>query len=320
MPIHRTLLTLGALAGLVLGGLLLSVYSRAGEPANEPAAPAPASPLIHATLIADAARGEELGLRSSVALVMDARENVTLYARDIDARRPIASLTKLMTALVILEADLPLGEAIVIDRADRDRLRGTRSRLAFGAMFTRHDLLHAALTASDNRAAAALARTYPGGTEAMIAAMNAKAAELGMTQTHFRDASGLDSANVSTARDLVQLARAAERQPLIVAFTTSEEFRITDLASGRPVEFYNTNRLVRNDSWHIGLSKTGYTADAGNCLVMQATIAERPVIVVLLNSWGKLSKYGDSTRIRDWLLALERRLRTQDNRVAAFQS
>jgi len=315
----KPIVVMGALVALSAGALLHTVYSRAGDPVSEPVAE-PATPFIRAAEIASLAQSRNLGLRSSVALVMDAREGVTLYARDIDARRPIASLTKLMTAMVVLDAKLPLDEPITITQDDRDRLRGTRSRLAFGAEYTRHDLLKAALAASENRAAAALARTYPGGTPAMIAAMNAKAAELGMTQTYYRDSSGLDSHNVSTARDLARLAVAAEQYPLITEFTTTEDFQIADVRTGKPLEFVNTNRLVRSGRWQIGLSKTGYTHDAGNCLVMEARIAARPVIVVLLNSWGKLSKYGDSTRIRDWLLGIERRLRAQDSTVATTRS
>jgi len=315
----KPIVIMGALAALSAGTLLFAMYSRAGDPASEPAAE-PATPFIHAAEIASLAHYRTPALRSSVALVMDAREGVTLYARDIDVRRPIASLTKLMTAMVVLDAKLPLDEPITITKDDRDRLRGTRSRLAFGSEFTRHDLLKAALAASENRAAAALARTYPGGTPAMIAAMNAKAAELGMTQTYYRDSSGLDSHNVSTARDLARLVLAAEQYPLITAFTTTEDFRIADVRTGKPLEFINTNRLVRNGKWEIGLSKTGYTHDAGNCLVMEVRIADRPVVLVLLNSWGKLTKYGDSTRIRDWLLAIERRLRAQDSAVASTRS
>jgi D-alanyl-D-alanine endopeptidase (penicillin-binding protein 7) len=261
----KPIVVVGILTILSAGTLLYAVHSRAGDP-DTVAAPAAesAAPFIHAAEIASLAQSRTPALRSSVALVMDAREGVTLYARDIDARRPIASLTKLMTAMVVLDAKLPLDE--------------------------------------------------------MIAAMTAKAAELGMTQTYYRDSSGLDSHNVSTARDLARLALAAERYPLITEFTTTEDFEIADLRTGKPLEFVNTNRLVRNGSWEIGLSKTGYTRDAGNCLVMEARIADRPVIVVLLNSWGKLSKYGDSTRIRDWLLALERRLRAQDSAVATTRS
>jgi len=251
---------------------------------------------------------ERLALQSGVALVMDDREGVMLYGRHIERPRPIASLTKLMTALVILESGLALDEQIKITRADRDRLRGTKSRLSFGAVFTRYDLLRAALGASDNRAAAALARTYPGGEDAMFDAMNARAQRLGMTQTRFTDASGLHNGNISTANDLVRLVSETQKHPLFETMTTTPSFRITNLASGRHVAFRNTNRLVHRDSWDIGLSKTGYTAAAGNCLIMQATISDRPLTIVLLNSWGKLSRYGDARRIQHWLEKAERRV------------
>jgi len=254
------------------------------------------------------ARPSKLFLRSSVALVMDQREGAILYGRDIDVPRPIASLTKLMTSLVTLQAGLPLDEPVTITRADRDRLRGTKSRLRYGTVLSRHDLLHAALGASDNRAAAALGRTYPGGKQAAVQAMNLKAEQLGMTETQFRDTSGLHSGNVSTARDLAKLVAEMEKHPLFRTLSTTGRFSVTDRRSGKKIPFLNTNRLVRRDAWDIGLSKTGYTADAGNCLVMQTKIAERPLIIVLLNSWGKLSKFGDSNRIRKWLLNIERRV------------
>ena len=295
--------------------IALAVFLSAGfataaiAPAQDNNAAEPAAPLIKAAQIASLARTNRPNLRSSAALVVDAHEDVMLYGHDIDATRPIASLTKLMTAMVILDAELPFDLPITIDHADRDRLRGTHSRLGFGETYMLRDLLLAALASSDNRAAAALIRSYPGGTEAGIAAMNAKAAALGMTRTRFHDASGLHRGNISTAHDLARLALAASRYPLIAAFTTTSVFEVTELGSGERISFYNTNRLVYNDAWQIDLSKTGYTSDAGNCLVMHTTIAGRPVVVVLLNSWGKLSKYGDSQRIRDWLLGIENRLR-----------
>ena len=264
-------------------------------------------------------RPEKLALRSSVALIMDAREGVVLYGHNIDNPRPIASLTKLMTAMVILDAGLPLDEPIVITRADRDTLRGTRSRLQYDAIFTRYDLLQAALGASDNRAAAALARTYPGGAELMFQAMNATAQKLNMTHTRYADASGLDSNNVSTAEDLVKLIVATNKHPLFQALTTNASFHITDLRKGTSIPFVNTNRLVRRESWDIGLSKTGYTAAAGSCLVMQTTIGNRPLVIVLLNSWGKFSRLGDSNRIRDWLLQTERKVQHINSAVASTQ-
>jgi D-alanyl-D-alanine endopeptidase (penicillin-binding protein 7) len=289
-----------------------------GAPPVSVATPAEEEPthLIKAAEIVRYANPNSLNLRSSVALILDEREGVTLYGHNTHAQRPIASLTKLMTAMVIFDAGLPLDELIEITRADRDTLKGTRSRLQYGSVFTRYDLLQAALGASDNRAAAALARTYPGGTDAMIQVMNATAQQLGMTQTRYTDASGLDSGNVSTAEDLAKLVLATAKHPLFRVLTTNASFSVTDLWNTSDVGFVNTNRLVRGESWEIGLSKTGYTADAGNCLVMQATIAQRPVIIVLLNSWGKLSRVGDSNRIRDWLLKTERKAQHLNNSVA----
>lgn len=252
-------------------------------------------------------------LRSSAALLVDEEEGVTLLGRNVDEQYPIASLTKLMTAMVTLDKKLPLDATITISPEDRDHLRHSASRLRVGVKLTRRDTLLAALAASDNRAAAALARTYPGGLAAALRAMNDKARRLGMNDTHFADPAGLDNDSVSTASDLAVMVQAAAKYPLIHRFTTTGEFTVTDLHNGRHVEFVNTNRLVRRTDWDISLSKTGYTDDAGNCLVMQAVIATRPVILVLLNSWGKLSKYGDSGRIRDWLLKTERRaLRLSD--------
>jgi len=299
----NVLFALGALFGAA--GVLF--YFGAANSDTTPAAPIP---YVKATELLRHASPERLALLSQVALVMDERDGVMLYGRAIDTPRPIASLTKLMTALVVLESDLPLEAPIAITTDDRDRLKGSHSRLHIGAILTRDDLLRAALSASDNRAAAALGRTATGGTEAFVAAMNAKALALGMTNTRFADASGLNPRNVSTARDLLKLLEAARAQPRMHAFTTSGELWVTDLATGRAIEFLNTNRLVRHgqDDWGIALSKTGYTADAGNCLVMRVTVAGRPLSIVLLNSWGKASKYGDAQRIRDWLISTERRI------------
>lgn len=263
---------------------------------------------ISATDLARYAAVRAPGLRSSAALVMDQREGVVLYGRNESLQRPIASVTKVMTAMVILDADLPMDEEITILSQDRDSLRGSHSRIPVGAVLTRRDLLLAALAASDNRAAAALARTYPGGRAGMLRAMNEKARRIGMRHTHYADPAGLDSDSVSTAEDLARMVIAAAKYPTIKTFSTTGEFTVTDhRRRGRHIEFVNTNRLVRSSAWDINLSKTGYINEAGNCLVMQAVIGERPVVIVLLNSWGKLSKYGDATRIRDWLLKSERR-------------
>lgn len=279
-------------------------------PVAVPAPPPQPQPRVPAAEILRYAAPNKLFLRSSVAVVMDESEGVMLYRRNIDEPRPIASLTKLMTAVVILDAKLPLNEPIEITRADRDRLKGSKSRLRYGTVLTRHDMLQVALAASDNRAAAALGRTYPGGTDAMVAAMNAKARELAMTQTHFTDATGLHKSNTSSARDLLKLVSAIHNYPLISTMSTDRRFRVTDEHSNTEIAFGNTNYLVHKDTWNIALSKTGYTAEAGNCILMRTTIAERPLVIVLLNSWGKLSKYGDSNRIRSWLLDAERKVPT----------
>lgn len=254
-------------------------------------------------------RPEQLSLRSRVALVWDDREGIPLYGRSIDEPRSIASITKLMTALVILESGVPLDEPIAIATADRDTIKRTRSALDVGAVFTRYDLLHAALASSDNRAAAALGRTWPGGMAAFIQTMNDKAQQLGMTRTRFADPTGLLAGNVSTARDLVTLVAAARSYQLIRVLSTDGEYTVLDRVKGQTLWMHNTNRLLRNESsWDIRLSKTGYTSAAGRCLVLHATVAGRPLTIVLLNSSGKLTRYGDVTRIRDWLLKAERRI------------
>ena len=247
----------------------------------------------------EAARSGALQLKSAAALVLDQGGQV-LYAKNVHAVVPIASLTKLMTALVVVESGQPLAESIAIDTEDVDDLKHTRSRLRIGTVLTRGDLLKLALMASENRAAAALARAHPGGKPAFVAAMNEKAAALGMPHTRFVDSTGLSSENVSTAVDLARLAAAAYRQPLIREYTTETSHTIA-LANGRQVQYGNSNRLVNNTGWEIGLSKTGYLSEAGRCLVMQAKISTRPVIIVLLDSWGKLTRIGDANRIKKWI-------------------
>lgn len=250
---------------------------------------------------------DKLRLHSSTALVLDLNDGTVLYEKESGKQMPIASLTKLMTAIVTLDKNLDLSEQIQITRADRDKLRGSRSRLAYGTVLTRSDTIKIALAASENRASKALARTYPGGEKAFISAMNEKAKILGMKNTYFLDSTGLHSENVSTASDLSKLIVAANRYPLIRDYSTTGKGYVTDLRSGWKVEFFNTNRLVRAKSWDINISKTGYIADAGHCLVMHTEINNRPMAIVLLNSWGKLSKFGDSNRIRNWLIKAEKR-------------
>jgi len=285
-------------------------WAQSGAP-TRPAALAPeASPSRLAFSEPDsevAARQGKLRLRSQAALVLQLDEGQLLYAKNTDAIMPIASITKLMTAIVVLDSGLPLDEPISIEAADVDTLKGTRSRLKVGMTLSRHELLKLALMASENRAAAALARSFPSGPRAFVMAMNQKARDLGMRDTRFLDATGLNPGNVSTAQDLAMLVNAGYQYPLIREFTTSESHRIalTGERYHRVVAFRNSNGLVRNRQWEIGLSKTGYISEAGRCLVMQATIAAKPLIIVLLDSWGKLSRLGDANRIRRWVESLD---------------
>lgn len=239
-------------------------------------------------------------LGSAVALIYDEQGQRPLYSKNADNVVPIASITKLATAMVILDARLPLDEPISIEPEDRDRLKGSRSRMSSGMTLTRGDLIKVALMASENKAAAALARTYPGGTKVALAMMNAKARELGMDSTHFSDPTGLRSENVSTARDLVKLVMAAQNYELIQQYSTSSS-HVVKLDERRSMRFGNTNPLVRSASWDIGLSKTGYISEAGRCLVMQVKILQRPMIIVLLDSWGKRTRVGDANRIKHWM-------------------
>jgi D-alanyl-D-alanine endopeptidase (penicillin-binding protein 7) len=239
-------------------------------------------------------------LKSHSAMVVRLDDGQPLYAKNMDAVVPIASITKLMTAMVVLDAHLPLSEPITISTADMDEIKGTHSRLKVGSRLTREDLLRIALMASENRAAAALSRVYPGGTRAFVAAMNHKASKLGMSQSRFVDGTGLSSDNVSTARDLAAMVKAAYSYPLIREFTTETAYAVK-LSNGRTLQYRNSNGLVRNSDWEIGLSKTGYISEAGRCLVMQAVISATPVIIVLLDSWGRLTRIGDANRIRKWV-------------------
>lgn len=238
-------------------------------------------------------------LRSSAVMVQDAETGEVVLDKNSDAAVPIASITKLMTAMVLLDRGLDLEQRIVVSREDVDRVKGTRSRLMPGTVLTRDELLLLALMASENRAATALGRTYPGGIPAFVKAMNEKAAELNMTESRFVEPSGLSPANVASPRDLVKLVRAAHAYPLIRDYSTRE--RATVSAFKRPLRFVNTNNLVRNSQWEIELSKTGYISEAGRCLVMQVRLASKDLIVVLLDSWGKQSRIGDANRIRKWL-------------------
>jgi D-alanyl-D-alanine endopeptidase (penicillin-binding protein 7) len=239
-------------------------------------------------------------LRSASAIVVDSAGKL-IYGKDVDTVRPIASITKLMTAMVILDAGLDLDERITVTKDDRDLVRLTGSRLEYGAALSRRDMLLLALMASENRAAAALGRTFPGGTGNFVAAMNAKAASLGMANTRFADPVGLAAENVSTAQDLAVMLLAAENYPLVAQASTTQRLDVRPYHGRGPLTYGNTNRLLKNASWDIELSKTGYINEAGRCLVMQATIEGEEVSIVLLNSFGKLTPFGDSNRLRRWL-------------------
>ena len=246
-----------------------------------------------------------LRLRSGAVLVLAQDSGEPLFAKNIDQIMPIASITKLMTAMVVLDSGLPLLESIDIDKSDVDRKKGSRSKLQVGTTLMRAEMLKLALMASENRAAAALARNFPGGTAAFVVAMNQKAAELGMVNSHFEDPTGLTPDNVSTAEDLAKMVAAAHTYPLIREYTTSDSFNIESEGKRRHrmLSYVNSNRLIKSRQWDIGLSKTGYISEAGRCLVMQAMIADKPVIIVLLDSWGKLSRIADANRIKRWIEA-----------------
>lgn len=257
-------------------------------------------------------------LRSATALVVDQGTGAALLVKNSDNVAPIASITKLMMAMVVLDADLPLDVPITIARADVDRYKVSHSRLPIGTVLTREQLLRLAMLASENRAAAALARTYPGGTPAVVAAMNRKAATLGMHHSRFVDPTGLRPDNTSTADDLARMVAAASGYPLIRTATTMKSIQV-EVGTGRhrhAITYTNTDRLVHNSHWHIVLSKTGYISEAGRCLVVHAKIAEHDAIIVLLDSWGRLSPVGDANRIRRWL-EREARSRTAGREVTA---
>ncbi|CAB3713341.1 hypothetical protein LMG22037_04201 [Paraburkholderia phenoliruptrix] len=242
---------------------------------------------------------DALMLRSSVAYVVDQNTGEPLFDKNSRAVVPIASITKLMTAMVVLDSKEPMSDQLEVTDEDRDYEKNTGSRLSVGSVLSREDMLHIALMASENRAAAALSRYYPGGRPAFLAAMNAKARQLGMTDTHFENPTGLTSQNVSSARDLVKMVNAAYQYPLIRKFSTDHSYEV--YTGKRTLAYNSTNALVRNPTWDIGLQKTGFINEAGECLVMQANIHGRPMVMVLLDSSGKYSRFADATRLRTWL-------------------
>jgi serine-type D-Ala-D-Ala endopeptidase (penicillin-binding protein 7) len=242
---------------------------------------------------------DPLDLRSSVALVIDQDTREVLFRKNDHAVLPIASLTKLMTGLVISEANLSMSEMITITQADVDTEKGSSSRLAVGSVLSRGDLLHLALMSSENRAAHALGRTYPGGLDAFVSRMNARASALGMADTRYVEPTGLSSRNQSSANDLAVLVGAAYQEPVLRELSTSPGREIE--VGSRTLHYNNTNRLVKNPQWDIGLQKTGYISEAGQCLVMQAQVAGRKLIMVFLDSAGKLSRIADAERVRRWV-------------------
>ncbi|HTJ92153.1 MAG TPA: D-alanyl-D-alanine endopeptidase [Pararobbsia sp.] len=242
---------------------------------------------------------DELALRSSVAYVVDQNTHEVLFDKNSQAVMPIASISKLMMAMVVLDSKAPLDEQIEVTDEDRDLIKNTGSRLSVGSILSRDDMLHIALMASENRAAASLSRYYPGGRPAFIAAMNAKAHALGMSDTHFLSPSGLSSENVSTGRDLVKMVDAAYQYPLIRQYSTDESYEV--YTGRRTIHYGTTNALVRGHKWDIALQKTGFINEAGECMVMRTTIQNRPIDIVLLDSYGKYSRFGDAQRIRTWI-------------------
>jgi D-alanyl-D-alanine endopeptidase (penicillin-binding protein 7) len=247
---------------------------------------------------------DELSLKSSVALVVDQETHEVLLSKNDSAVLPIASITKLMTALLINEAQLPMDEMITITQDDVDTEKGSSSRLQVGTSLARGELLHLALMASENRAAHALGRTYPGGLHRFVELMNQKAKDIGMTDTRFVEPTGLSSKNQSSAKDLVTLVQIAHREPVLRDLSTSDS-HVVDVGR-HSLKYKTTNRLINNPSWDIGLQKTGYISEAGQCLVMQTKIAGRKLIMVFLDSAGKLSRIADAERVRRWVEAKHR--------------
>lgn len=244
---------------------------------------------------------DEPGLRSSAVLVLDETHSTVLYSRHADVAMPIASISKLVTALTVADAKQPMDEIIEITDEDRAIGKGAFSRLAVGTRLTRGDLFHLALMASENRAAHALARNYPGGMAAFMPAMNAKAKELGMSSSHFVEPTGLSSDNVASPADLSKLVMAASKNSTIRDYSTDPGYDVR--VGRRMVGFHNTNSLVNNPTWNIVVQKTGYIEEAGRCMVMQTVIDGRTIVIVLLNSFGKQTRVADATRVRKWMEA-----------------
>ena len=242
---------------------------------------------------------DALDLKSSVALVIDQDTREVLFRKNDQAVLPIASLTKLMTGLIISEAKLPMDETIAITQDDVDTEKFSRSRLKVGTELSRGELMHLALMSSENRAAHALGRTFPGGLATFVGLMNAKARALGMLTTNYAEPTGLSSKNQSSAQDLARLVNVAYGDPTMRELTTSPRYEVE--VGSKTLQFKNTNRLVDNPAWKIGLQKTGYISEAGRCMVMQATVAGRKLIMVFLDSAGTLTRIADAERVRRWV-------------------
>jgi len=243
----------------------------------------------------------KLKLMSANAVVIDPTDGQVVYSKAANEVTPIASLTKLMTAMVVLDGGQPLDEALEIEMGDFDYLKGSRSRLRMGSTLSRDEMLKLALMSSENRAASTLARHYPGGTPAFVSAMNAKAALLGLSRTRFDDPTGLSPRNVSTATDLARMVQAAADYPQIRTYSTTPEHQVEVQPSGQTLGFNNSNGLVKSGTWDIQLQKTGYIREAGRCVVMLATVASKPMVIVLLDSIGKYTRMGDAQRVKHWL-------------------
>lgn len=261
---------------------------------------------------------DPLALASNVALVLDQSTSEVLLEKNANVTLPIASITKLMTALVVVEAQQDMHEIIEVTDKDVDREKNSSSRLRVGSRLSRANMLHIALMSSENRAASALGRSYPGGIRAFVVAMNEKARSLGMTGTHYVDSTGLSSANVATARDLAKLVMAASRYPVLCQYSTDTKYVVEP--GGHSLQYANSNRLVANPDWEIGIQKTGYISEAGRCLVMQANISGRPIVMIFLDSKGKYSRLADAQRIRKWLETAEPRNAAITHKVHAIES
>lgn len=278
---------------VVVHGRRKVVYQRVAYTRYAPAIPSAGD------LVGLSKTHDPLDLKSNVALVLDQANAQVLFEKNSNIALPIASITKLMTGLVVVEAHQNMDEVLEITSDDIDREKNSSSRLRVGARLTRANMLHIALMSSENRAASALGRNYPGGLPAFVAAMNAKAKALGMNDTHYVDSNGLSSHNVSTARDLAKLVIAAHEEPILCQYSTDTQYVVN--TGRRSLQYANTNHLVKNPEWEIGLQKTGYINEAGRCLVMLTKIEGRSVVMVLLDSKGKFSRVGDASRIRKWL-------------------